>query len=60
MASSVSSLQCHSNPDEIKRHPEAQILLVSGDSHTELMRKALRWLMEGMNLRSLFRKQPLP
>jgi hypothetical protein len=35
--------------DEIKRHPEVETLLVTRDNRTEVMRKGLNWLMEGVN-----------
>jgi hypothetical protein len=35
--------------DEIKRHPEVETLLVTRDNRTEVMRKVLNWLMEGVN-----------
>ena len=35
--------------DEIKRHPEVEVLLVTTDNRTEVMRKVLDWLMEEVN-----------
>jgi nucleoside-triphosphatase THEP1 len=35
--------------DEIKRHPEVEALLVTRDNRTEVMKKVLNWLMEGVN-----------
>jgi nucleoside-triphosphatase THEP1 len=35
--------------DEIKRRPEVEVLLVTRDNRTEVMRKVLDWLMEGVN-----------
>jgi hypothetical protein len=34
---------------EIKRHPEVETLLVTRDNRTEVMKKALNWLTEGVN-----------
>jgi hypothetical protein len=34
---------------EIKRHPHVETVLVTGDKRTEVMRKVLDWLMEGVN-----------
>jgi nucleoside-triphosphatase THEP1 len=39
----------HPFADEIKRHPEAETLLVTRDNRTEVMEKALNWLTEGVN-----------
>jgi hypothetical protein len=36
--------------DEIKRHPEVKVLLVTRDNRTEVMNKVLNWLTEGVNL----------
>ena len=35
--------------DEIKRHPEVEVLWVTRDSHTEVMKKVLSWLAEEIN-----------
>ena len=35
--------------DEIKGHLEVEMLLVTGDNRTEVMRKILNWLTEGVN-----------
>ena len=35
--------------DEIKRHPEFETLLVTRDNRTEIMKKVLNWLAEGIN-----------
>jgi nucleoside-triphosphatase len=37
-------LNPHPFADEIKRHPEAEVLLVTRDNHTEVMRKVLDWI----------------
>jgi len=42
-------LNPHPFADEIKRHPEVETLLVTRDNRTEVMRKVLDWLMEGVN-----------
>ena len=42
-------LNPHPFADEIKRHPEVEVLLVTRDNRTEVMRKVLNWLMEGVN-----------
>jgi len=42
-------LNPHPFADEIKRHPEVETLLVTRDNRTEVMRKVLNWLMEGVN-----------
>jgi nucleoside-triphosphatase len=42
-------LNPHPFADEIKRHPEVEVLLVTRDNRTEVMRKVLDWLMEGAN-----------
>ena len=39
-------LNPHPFTDEIKRHPEAEILLVTRDNRTEVMKKVLNWLTE--------------
>jgi nucleoside-triphosphatase THEP1 len=36
----------HPFAGEIKRHPEVEVLLITGDNRTEVMREALNWLME--------------
>ena len=35
--------------DEIKRHPEVEVLLVTRDNRTEAMGKVLNWVGEGVN-----------
>jgi len=35
--------------DEIKRRPEVETLLVTRDNRTEIMRRVLDWLTEGVN-----------
>jgi nucleoside-triphosphatase len=42
-------LNPHPFADEIKRHPEVETLLVTKDNRTEVMRKVLDWLTEGVN-----------
>ena len=42
-------LNPHPFADEIKRHPEAETLLVTRDNRAEVMRKVLNWLTEGVN-----------
>jgi nucleoside-triphosphatase len=42
-------LNPHPFADEIKRHPEVETLLVTRDNRTEVMRKVLSWLAEGIN-----------
>jgi nucleoside-triphosphatase len=42
-------LNSHPIADEIKRHPEVETLLVTRDNRTEVMKKVLNWLMEGVN-----------
>jgi len=37
----------HPFADEIKRHPEVEVLPVTGDNHSEVMQKVLNWLTEG-------------
>jgi len=39
----------HPFADEIKRHPEVEVLLVTRDNRTEVTRKVLNWLTEVMN-----------
>jgi hypothetical protein len=39
----------HPFADEIKRHPEVETPLVTKDKPTEIMKKALNRLMEGVN-----------
>jgi len=39
----------HPFADEIRRRPEVETLLVTRDSRTEVMEKALNWLTEGVN-----------
>jgi nucleoside-triphosphatase THEP1 len=40
-------LNLHPFVDEIKRRPEVEVLLVTRDNRTEVMKKVLNWLMEG-------------
>ena len=42
-------LNPHPFADEIKRHPEVETLLVTRENRTEVMRKVLNWLAEGIN-----------
>jgi nucleoside-triphosphatase THEP1 len=42
-------LNPHLFADEIKRHPEVEVLLVTRDNRTEVMKKVLNWLEEGIN-----------
>jgi len=42
-------LNPHPFADEIKRHPEVEVLLVTRDNRTEVMNKVLAWLTEGGN-----------
>jgi nucleoside-triphosphatase len=42
-------LNPHPFADEIKRHPEVETFLVTRDNRTEVMRKVLNWLTEGVN-----------
>jgi nucleoside-triphosphatase THEP1 len=35
--------------DEIKRRPEVETLPVTRDNRTEVMKKVLNWLTEGVN-----------
>jgi nucleoside-triphosphatase len=42
-------LNPHPFADEIKRRPEVETLLVTRDNRTEVMKKVLNWLMEGVN-----------
>jgi len=42
-------LNPHPFADEIKRYPEVETLLVTRDNRTEVMRKVLNWLTEGVN-----------
>jgi hypothetical protein len=37
---------CHWSAGEIKRHPEVETLLVTGDSRAKVMRKVLNWPTE--------------
>jgi nucleoside-triphosphatase len=37
-------LKPHPFADEIKRHPDVEVLLVTRDSHTEVMNRVLDWL----------------
>jgi nucleoside-triphosphatase THEP1 len=38
----------HRLAGEIKRHPEVEVLLVTRDNRTQVMKKVLNWLREGM------------
>jgi nucleoside-triphosphatase THEP1 len=38
-------LNPHPFADEIKRHPEVEVLLVTKDNRTEIIRKVMDWLM---------------
>jgi nucleoside-triphosphatase THEP1 len=40
-------LNPHPFADEIKRHPEVEVVLVTRDNHAEVMKKVLNWLTEG-------------
>ncbi|MCJ7670356.1 MAG: NTPase [Dehalococcoidia bacterium] len=42
-------LNPHPFADEIKRHPKVEVLLVTRDNRTEIMKKVLDWLTEGVN-----------
>ncbi|MDH4269254.1 MAG: nucleoside-triphosphatase, partial [Dehalococcoidia bacterium] len=42
-------LNLHPFADQIKRHPEVEVLLVTRDKRTEVMKKVLSSLMEGVN-----------
>jgi nucleoside-triphosphatase len=42
-------LNSHPFADEIKRHSEVEVLLVTRDNRPEVMRKVLNWLTEGVN-----------
>jgi len=42
-------LNPHPCAGEIKRRPEVETLLATRDNHTEVMKKVLNWLMEGVN-----------
>jgi len=42
-------LNPHPFADEIKRHPEVEVLLATGDNRAEVMKKVLNWLTEGVN-----------
>ena len=37
-------LNHHPFADEIKRHPQAEVLLVTRDNHTEVIKKVLDWI----------------
>ncbi len=37
-------LNHHPSADEIKRHPQAEVLLVTRDNHTEVLKKVLDWI----------------
>jgi nucleoside-triphosphatase THEP1 len=40
-------LNPHPFANEIKRHPEVEVLLVTRDNRTQVMKKVLNWLREG-------------
>jgi hypothetical protein len=40
-------LNPHAFAGEIKRHPEAEVLLATRDNRAEVMKKVLTWLMAG-------------
>jgi nucleoside-triphosphatase THEP1 len=42
-------LSPHAFADEIKGHPEVEVLLVTGGNRAEVMKRVLNWLMEGVN-----------
>jgi nucleoside-triphosphatase len=42
------TLNPHPFADEIKRHPEVETLLVTRENRTEVMKRVLNWLMEGV------------
>jgi nucleoside-triphosphatase len=42
-------LNPHPFADEIKRHPEVETLLITRENRTEIMKKVLNWLAEGIN-----------
>ena len=42
-------LNPHPFADEIKRHPEVEMLLVTRDNRAEVMNKVLNWLVEAVN-----------
>jgi hypothetical protein len=44
---------CPWNSDEIKRHPEVEVLLVARDNRTEVMKKVSNWLMERVKRKPL-------
>jgi len=37
----------HPFADEIKRHPEVEVLLVTRDNHPQVVSRVLNWLLEG-------------
>ena len=39
----------HPFADQIKRHPEVEVLLVTRDNRPEVINKVLNWLSEGVN-----------
>ena len=41
-------LNPHPLANRIKRHPEVEVLLVTRDNRTQVMKKALNWLREGI------------
>jgi nucleoside-triphosphatase THEP1 len=42
-------LNIHPFADAVKRHPELEMFLVTGDNRTEVMKKVLTWLSEAVN-----------
>ena len=42
-------LSPHPFTDEIKRRPEVDVLLVTRDNHTEVMKKVLNWLTDAVS-----------
>jgi nucleoside-triphosphatase THEP1 len=44
----LGTIMLNSRPfaDEINRHPEVEVLLVTRDARTEVMKKVLHWLAE--------------
>jgi nucleoside-triphosphatase THEP1 len=42
-------LNPHPFADQIKRHPEVEVLLVTRENRTEVIKKVLNWLTEGVN-----------
>jgi nucleoside-triphosphatase len=42
-------LNPHPFANEIKRHPEVEVLLITRDNRTEVMKKVLNWITEKVN-----------